>query len=424
MKQKKTLTLRQNFSWTFVGNFVYAACQWGILMVIAKLGSPEMLGQFTLGLAVTAPVMMFTNLQLRSVQVTDIRHRYLFSDYLGLRIISTGFALILITIIIFLAGYHSQTSLVILLVGLAKAFESISDVFYGLIQQHEYMNRIAISLIFKGSLSLLLLSMGVYLSNNILWGVVGLASAWFVVLVTYDIRSGVSILKLLENQQDTALTLQPRWHLQTLRELVWLCLPLGFVMMLISLNLNIPRYFIQIYLGERQLGIFAATAYLMMASNIVVSALGDSASPRLAKYYEVGNSVAFRALILKLVGIAVLLGGIGVLFALFCGKQILVILYSSEYAEHTNLFICLMIAAGVSYIASFLGYAMTAARYFRIQMPLFASVAIISTIVCLWLLPHLGLLAAAIALIIAAAIQACLSVTVIIHALNKIKQIF
>ncbi|MGI8856402.1 MAG: hypothetical protein ACR2JW_11675, partial [Thermomicrobiales bacterium] len=53
-------SLRANFSWTFVGNVVYAACQWGMLVVLAKLGSPEVVGQFALGLAITAPVIMLT----------------------------------------------------------------------------------------------------------------------------------------------------------------------------------------------------------------------------------------------------------------------------------------------------------------------------------------------------------------------------
>jgi hypothetical protein len=43
------LSLRLNFSWTMVGNFVYAGCQWGMLMVLAKLGTPEIVGTFALG---------------------------------------------------------------------------------------------------------------------------------------------------------------------------------------------------------------------------------------------------------------------------------------------------------------------------------------------------------------------------------------
>jgi O-antigen/teichoic acid export membrane protein len=193
-------------------------------------------------------------------------------------------------------------------------------------------------------------------------------------------------------------------------------------MMLISLNSNIPRYFIEEYLGERELGIFAALAYLMIVGGMVVGALGDSATPRLAKYYASGDRRAFCNLLLKLVGIATLIGVAGVLVAVVAGRQILTVIYRPEYAEQTNLFVWLMAAAGIGYISSFLGYGMTAARYFRIQIPLFASVATTSALASLWLLPKLELLGAAIALIMAAIVQAGISLGVIIYALHKLER--
>jgi O-antigen/teichoic acid export membrane protein len=412
----KPLTLRHNFSWTFVGNAVYALCQWGMLVVLAKLGSPKMVGQFTLGLAVTAPVIMFTNLQLRAVQATDAKRQYLFSDYFGLRLCATGFAMLVIAAIIVMSEYGWETSLVILVVGLAKAFESFSDVFFGLMQQNERMDRIAMSLMIKGPLSLLLLGIGIYVSGSVIWGVVGLAVAWAIVLVGYDLRNGALMLNQMAQ-------LQPRWQLKTLVKLVWLSLPLGFVMMLISLNTNIPRYFIERYLGEQELGIFAALAYLMVAGNIVVDALGQSASPRLAKYYATGNNIAFRMLLLKLVGIAALLGGTGILVALVAGRQILTLLYRPEYAQRADLFVWLMIVAVIGYMSSFLGYGMTAARYFFIQMPLFTVVTSTSAIACFWLIPNMGLLGGAIALLIGTVVQAGISVGVILHALHKLKSL-
>ena len=417
MRETKPLTLRRNFSWTFIGNLVYAGCQWGMLVVLAKIGSPEMVGQLTLGLAITAPVVMFTNLQLRAVQTTDAKQQYLFSDYLGLRLLTTGLAILVITTITLITGYAWETSLVILLVGLAKAFESISDVFHGLIQQSERMDRMAISLMIKGPLSLLLLSMGVSISGNLVWGVLGLVFAWAAVLVGYDIRSGIYILS---NNSSQKRELRPRWHLQTLWKLVCLTLPMGFVMMLVSLNTDIPKYIIAGYLGERELGLFAALAYLMVAGNMIVSSLGQSASPRLAKYYAAGNASAFRILVVKLVGIGACLGGIASLLALVAGQQILSLVYRPEYAQQVNLFVWLMVAAGFGYVASFLGYGMTAARYFRIQIPLFIAVTGTSAITCLWLIPILGLQGAAIALILAAIVQVIFSLGVIVHALHKI----
>jgi O-antigen/teichoic acid export membrane protein len=414
-QEQKPLTLRRNFSWTFIGNLVYAGCQWGMLVVLAKLGSPEMVGQFTLGLAVTAPVIMFTNLQLRVVQATDANKDYSFSDYLGLRLIGTSLGVFAIAIIALFSGYRRETCIVILLIGLAKAFESISDIFFSLLQQHERMDRIAISLMFKGPLSLLMLATGVYISHSVLWGTAGLVVAWATILVTYDIRNGVMILK------NRSLVL-PSWHFKILKKLIWLCLPLGFVMMLISLNSNIPRYFIEKYLGEYDLGIFAAIAYLMVAGGMVVNALGESANPRLAKYYAAGDSKAFRTLLFKLVGIGAFLGVMGVFVALVGGRQIITLLYRPEYANHTDLFVWLMLATAVNYVSSFLGYGMTAARYFRIQMPLFFIVTAISAMACFWLVPNMGLRGAAIALLIGAIVQTVFSLGVIIHAqyrLNK-----
>ncbi|MBD6618239.1 lipopolysaccharide biosynthesis protein [Komarekiella sp. 'clone 1'] len=412
MQYEKVLTLRHNLSWAFIGNAVYAACQWGMLVVLAKFGNPKMVGQFALGLAVAAPIIMLTNLQLRSVQATDNRKQYSFSDYLGLRLISIALALVIITVVSLLGGYESETSLVIFLVGLAKALESISDVFYGL-QQNKGTNCIAVSLIIKGFLSLLLLSIGVYQSGNILWGVTGLVFAGAVVLVGYDIHNGVLILKHLSK-------LQPRWHQPILLKLVWLCLPLGFVMMLVSLNHNIPRYFIEQYLGVEQLGIFAAIAYLMVIGGMLVNLLGESASPQLAKYYAAGDAIAFRTLLLKLVGMAALLGVTGVLVALVDGRQILTVLYQPEYGEQANLFVWLMVAAGIGYVSSSLGYGMAAAKYFCIQILLFAVVTIILPIACIWLLPQMKLLGAAIALIIAATVQVVMSLGVILHSLHKL----
>lgn len=429
MRTSKPLTLKSNFSWTFIGNAIYAACQWGMLVVLAKFGSPEMVGTFTLGLAIAAPVFMFTNLQLRYIQATDAKQQYLFSDYLSLRLISTALGLMLVYIITLAVGYRWEVSLVILLVSLAKAFESISDVFYGLIQQHERMDYIAISLMIKGPLSLLMLGLGIYLSGSLIWGILGLVVSWAAVAFFLDVRNGKSILRnyqLTGSDSDlmvsSEIVLKMNWDFQKLARLIWLALPLGLGMLLISLNINIPRYFIERTLGERELGFFAAISYLMVAGNMIVNALGESASPRLAKYYAAGDRRAFVQLLIRLVGIAAVLGGLAIVIAKFAGSQILTIVYQPEYAHYVDLFVWLMVAAGISYVSSFLGYGMTAARYFRIQTPLFLVATAISAIACFYLIPIFELKGAAIALTLSAIIQAVMTFGVIIYALNKIEQ--
>lgn len=427
MPKNKDITLRRNFSWTFIGNLIYSGCQWGMLVVLAKLGNPEMVGTFTLGLAVTAPVMMFSNLQLRDIQTTDAKNHYLFNDYLGLRLITTGLALPIILWITLATGYKGETAIVIILIGFAKGLESISDVFYGLLQKHEKMDRMAVSVMMKGPLSLLMLSIGTYISGSIVWGVLGLVIAWACILLIWDIPSYRWLINKFTSEGEIPDSLEgktatPRWQLGTIRRLIWLSLPLGLVMMLISLNANIPRYFLEHSLGKKELGVFAALAYLIVAGNMVVSALGGAARPRLAKYYAGGNVSAYQKLLLQLVAIACLLGLSGILVAWVAGGQILTIVYQPEYAKYTELLIWLMVTAGIGYVSSFLGEGMTAARYFRTQIPLFIIVTSTSAIASCWFIPRNGLKGAAIALMIAEIVRIIFTLGVIFHAVHRIQR--
>jgi O-antigen/teichoic acid export membrane protein len=427
MPKNKNITLRRNFSWTFIGNLIYSGCQWGMLVVLAKLGNPEMVGTFTLGLAVTAPVMMFSNLQLRDIQTTDAKNHYLFNDYLGLRLITTGLALPIILWITLATGYKGETAIVIILIGFAKGLESISDVFYGLLQKHEKMDRMAISVMMKGPLSLLMLSIGTYISGSIIWGVLGLVIAWACILLIWDIPSYRWLINKFTSEGEIpdsleGRTAKPRWQLGTIRKLIWLSLPLGLVMMLISLNANIPRYFLEHSLGKKELGVFAALAYLIVAGNMVVSALGSAARPRLAKYYAGGNVSAYQKLLFQLVAIACLLGLSGILVAWVAGGQILTIVYQPEYAKYTELLIWLMVTAGIGYVSSFLGEGMTAARYFRTQIPLFIVVTSTSAIASFWFIPKNGLKGAAIALMIAEIVRTIFTLGVIFHAVHRIQR--
>lgn len=422
------LSLRANFSWTLLGNLVYAGCQWGMLVVLAKLGSPAMVGQFSLGLVVTAPVFMLTNLQLRGVQATDAVREYYFGDYLSLRLITTVLALVIIAGVALTSRYRLEVILVVLMLGLAKAIEAVSDIFYGLLQQHERMDCIARSMIIRGFLSLLLLSAGIWLTGSLFWGVLGLAVGWAVVLLGYDLPNGVLVLRGVPGQWGSISVLTDLMMashcLRELRILVSLArkaLPLGVVMMLISLNTNIPRYFIEQSQGVYHLGVFAALAYLIVAGSTVVGALGQSASPRLAKYYAAGNGSAFRDLLLKLTCIGVLMGIAGTLLARVAGQEILTLLYQPEYAAHSDVFVLLMISAGLGFVASFLGYGMTAARYFRVQLPFFLVVTGTTALACAWMIPSRGLYGAAIALIISSVVQFIGSGAILVYALRALQ---
>ena len=189
----------------------------------------------------------------------------------------------------------------------------IVDLARGLLQQHERMDRIAVSMMLRGVLSLAALSAGVLVTGSLLGGVLGLAAAWAVVLVVYDRGNAARFLSADEKWRGVP---RPHWRRAVLARVVWLALPLGVVACLLSLITNIPRYFVEHHLGLRALGIFSALGYLMAAGNTVVGALGQSAWPRLAAHAAAGRLTDFAILLWKLTGLGVVLGIAGVLAAL------------------------------------------------------------------------------------------------------------
>ena len=418
------LSLRANFSWTFVGNAINAASWAAMTIVLAKLGSPEHVGQFALGLAATAPIFMFATLRLRDVQATDTKQEYLFGDYFAMRLITTVLALLGVVGIIFFSGYRGEVALVILATAASKSVEAISDAFYGLFMQQERLDRIAKSMIIKGPLSLIGLGLGFYLTGSVFWGVIGLTLARAVITLGYDIRNATLTLSPSSNVFDHIIPKDfpgPRWNAAILGRLAWLTLPLGFVTMLISFNANIPRYFIEGHLGSYELGIFAAITAFQKAAPTVVQALGRSASPRLAKYYAANNVAAFRKLTLRLTGIGALLGGAGVLVAAVGGRPLLTLIYGPEYAL-TGLFVLVMIDAGLDYISTMLLFVITSARYISVQLPLYLLTTCTVGLGCYLLVPSGGLQGAAIAIIVSELFRLAGSLGVVWHALRSLNR--
>lgn len=419
------LSLRHNFYWTFAGNTIYGACQWAMLMVIAKLGSPEMVGQFALANAICMPVILFLRLEARSIQVTDAKNQFSFGDYFALRLISIALFLLIVLLIIGFTRYRLETSLVIIMVGLARAVESICDVFHGMLQKYELMDRIAISLMMKGPLSLLAMGLGVYLTSKVFWGAMGMAMSWAVIMVAYDFRvMQKAVKKLGQTAIDTSGSenkrhnpCRPHWSFRKLKSLFWLTFPLGVVMLFMSLNNNIPRYFIEHYCGERNLGIFAALASLLGVGVIVVNALANSAAPKVARNFMDGNIAEVRRIMFKLIIIGGGLGLIGVLVVWVCGKEMITLLFRPEYAEKINVLLWLMVSGTFAYIASLLGMAATCARYIRGQIPVFAGATLTTLIFCLLLIPRYGLEGAAISGLFAAMIQAGGNLSLVSHAI-------
>ena len=283
---------------------------------------------------------------------------------------------------------------IILLAGLAQSIENVSDLCYGALQRRDRMEQVGRSMIARGLVSAAALGFALWITHSLVWAVVALALARLAVLLAYDLPTG-SAGECLGRSG-------PRSQWTILRT----ALPLGVVLMLVSLNTNMPRYAIEHHLGTVALGSFAAVASFLTMGGTVVNALGQAATPRLARYFSGRDLPRFRQLTLRLAALALALGVAGVLASALLGKFVLGLIYGPGYAAYSGLLVAVMGAAVIAYVAGILGYASSSARQFAAQMPLFIAVTAACGIASWILVPRVGLYGAAVALAAAAFLQA------------------
>jgi O-antigen/teichoic acid export membrane protein len=384
-------SLRSNFVWASTGNAVYAASQWGMMSILAHWGSAEMVGEYAMGIALTAPVLMLAQLNLRSVIATDPNAEPSFADYRDLRFLMMAAGL---AAIVCMAWAGHTAAAIVMAAGAMQATEWISDIYMGLLQRREQMSRIAVSLVLRGLLSLAGLGAGVVLTGSLAVSLAAVTVARLGVFFFYDRK----ILTQVRNPASRKIT--------RLRSIAWTALPLGLVLMLGSVAGNMPRYATALYMDSAAVGVFAAIASLGTAANLVVNALGQAATPTLAKLHAAGDRPGFTSVLMKMMLAGAGLCAAAVAVSFLAGTQLLGLAYGAGYVRYASLLAAIMGACGCGYIASLLGYALTAARQFKVQVPLQLATMAATGVGCALLIPRFGLMGAAAGLAAGHVVQA------------------
>lgn len=401
------LSIVSNALWASVGNVVGAGAMWGLVVLLARFQSAEVVGRYSLALAIASPVFLLFNMHLRTLQATDSLQTYQFAEYFAFRAVTTTGALAFCATLPAVLGLSGETAPMLTAVGVSKACESLSEIIYGRMQQQERMDVVAKSMMLRGALSLL--GMAALLRG----GAGGLAGVWaataasLAVLAAYDLRIAAGE--------------RPRpWQGVSLARLVTRCRslaaqagPLSVLVVMVSLNLNTPRYWLARFGSEHDVGVFSAVAFLTIAGTTLVMAAGQAAGPRMASYFASGDLRRYLAHAAGLSGIGLALGLAGIGVAWIGGEKVLGLLYGKQYSGYSGLFLELMVAGGFGYLASCSGYILASARRFGIQIPILALATAATAGSGLWLVPARGLHGAAASQALGNAVQAAVSAVVI-----------
>ena len=376
------------------GNTTYAIGQWIILVTLAKLGTPSDVGRYALGLALTAPVFLFLNLQLRNLLATDPMQSFQDSDYIRLRLSCVALASGTCAALILALPLDATVTRIALALLAAKSAESGSDLAYGFFQRDRTFSAQGLSMALRGLGGAFLFGIAFVLTGSIPMAVLALSTVWWLIFIAHDRR----LVRRIATGTGMA-----GWA--AVGRLARLALPMGIVSMLVSLNANVPRYFIEALLGAQSLGFFAAIAYLVAATSLLVSAVSSAVAPRLGELAAYGRVREFRSLMIKLLGFGFGLGLTIMLLSVVAGEWILTLLYASPYAAYDHILVILAFSGAFGFGTWFLSTGLTALRSLRVQLPVSLAAVLSTVLACFLLTPTFGLTGVACAVAIGSVVQ-------------------
>lgn len=376
-------TVRRNILSTLAGNVVFSGTQWLITVAIARLGDMAMVGQYALGLAVCTPIFAFTGLQVRAVQATDCTGEFRFEDYVTVRLAGTVCSLVAVAAVSWLMPWQRGTVLVVLAVACSRSVDSFSDVLYGLFQLRDRLDLIARAMVIRGGCGLAALALTMLVFRSAAAAVAALTAAWFLVLLIYE--------RPIALRMAASSSAQPRLVPLALacRRLAALCLPLAFVLLLLSLSTSLPRIMLERYGGDRALGVFSAVAAMSGAIGLVYTALGQTALPRLARMFT-SSPGQFRAAMGQMMLFAGLVGLTMVIGAWFWGVRLVAMVYGHQSAVTAELVTGLVAVGVIGNTSSLLGTGLTASRRFRPLLVASLMILAITAVASALLVPRWG----------------------------------
>jgi O-antigen/teichoic acid export membrane protein len=392
--------LRANATWLLIGHVAYALGYWTQFVILARVGGPDAVGAYAYALALTAPPFGLASLGLRALLASDARDAHGFREYRALRAASIAVAA-LATL-----GFASTTAgaaalAVLVPVCVLRAAESLADIYYGWWQRHERMAVIGLCLVASGAGSAAFMAAAAAVGEGVAGAAWGAALGPCCALVLVHVRTRAAGGLRADGARHARPT-REAWR--RLARLAAEGAPLGVITLLDALQTNVPRYFIRLAAGEAALGLYAAAGQLPAVGGVVTAALGSAAVPRLAALRSAGDVSGFRSLTRTMLLVGAALGAGGVALSALLGKPLLVVLYRAEFAAAYGLLVVLSVAAGVGFLASLYGYALTAARIIAVQPVITVAGIAALALLCATIVPRFGSIGAAWAVVGATAV--------------------
>ncbi len=370
---------------TLTGNLVFAATQWALLIVVARMGSAEQVGYITLAAAIATPVFALTGLSLRDARSVDYGRDSSDQDYFLLRSMMTTGAVLLALAIIFGIYGAAPTGLILAALGLVltKIPHTQSTLNYGIAQRRGRFDVIVNSQVLRGVLGVVCFAIAFAVTRSVGAGFLAQAICWFAVLLWVERRPLAKEGVVFRAGRPNGPELR-----RALGLMIWL-LPLSIAGVLQMVSLYVPRIVLAEHVTYEALGLFGAIYYFLTAMQTVIRSISQASASRMAKAATSGNAARFRRITMVLIAGNLGIGLFIILAAFLVGEAVIGAIYGAEYVDRF-LIIMVAITAALQLVMGFTQYALLASQHFALRLWINAVCLFAAIGLSLWLIPEGG----------------------------------
>ena len=178
---------KKDYIWNSIGSFLQSAISPILLIVITRFNGVEDSGLFSFAMSLSVVFWAISLWGGRTYQVSDVKKEFSSGDYIVVRFISSLIVAVFSISFCILSGYDLiKTELIMVLVSF-KILESITDSMYGVLQIHNKLYIVGISLTMKSVFGFMLFTLVDILTKNIIYGALSIFIVNIAVVIFYDI---------------------------------------------------------------------------------------------------------------------------------------------------------------------------------------------------------------------------------------------
>ena len=352
--------MKKVYIWNITGSIANALLSVVALMIVTRILDDRQADIFSIAWTISQLMATVGTFQIRMYQATDVTGVFRFRQYLIYRMITIGIMMISSYAYVMIRGYSGEKAVVVLLMCIFRAVDSLADVYEGWFQQKERLDLSGKALTYRIVVAVLGFGVVLFTTRNLILSGAVLVVVYVVCFFVYDIRYHYGVEAFRETAQKDKAGLS--WVVKMTIE----GFPLFINAFLMMSIMNAPKMVLDVAIEQGSLAqglqtvfniIFMPASFLNLAYIVFRPLI-----TKMAIVWNIGKAKEFLKILIK---IMISLFGIGILLLIgsaLLGIPILSIVYAVDLKDYKMELLIIIVGGCMYTFAAVLDNAMVVIR--------------------------------------------------------------